>query len=115
MNNVLRPIPFGGQRVYGPWSRNSLEGACGALGCDLRAMVRSERIHQRHKDARELLLYFFGREAIIEEGEIGRVFGLGESSVSRRARMAKDKLEKDGKVRTRFEKIKSLINVPFNG
>jgi hypothetical protein len=115
MNNVLRPIPFGGQRVYGPWSRDSLEGACGALGCDLRAMVRSERIHQRYKDARDLLLYFLWERGDYRGGEIGRVFGLGESSVSRRARMAKDKLEKDGKVRTRFEKIKSLINVPFNG
>ena len=44
-------------------------------------------------------------------GEIGRVFGLGEPSVSRRARMAKDKLAKDRKFRARFEKIKSLINV----
>jgi len=58
---------------------------------------------------------FFWERGDYRGGEIGRVFGLGESSVSRRARMAKDKLEKDGKVRTRFEKIKSLINVPFNG
>ena len=39
------------------------------------------------------------------------MFGLGESSGSRRARMAKDKLEKDTKFRAGFEKIKSLINV----
>ena len=78
-------------------------------------MVRSERIHQRHKDARGLLLYFLWERGDYRGGGIGRVFRLGESSVSRRARMAKDKLEKDGKVRTRFEKIKSLINVPFNG
>ena len=44
-------------------------------------------------------------------GEIGRVFGLGEPWVSRRAIMAKDKLEKDRKFRARFEKIKSPINV----
>ena len=74
-------------------------------------MAQSERIDQRDKDARELLLYFLWERGDYRGGEIGRVFGLGESSVSRRAKMAKDKLGKDGKFRARFEKIKSPINV----
>jgi len=94
------------------WDAGELVGrACGALGCDLRAMAQSERIDQRDKDARDLLLYFLWERGDYRGREIGRVFGLGESSVSRRARMAKDKLEKDGKFRAGFEKIKSLINV----
>ena len=94
------------------WDAGELLGrACGALGCDLRAMAQSERIDQRDKDARDLLLYFLWERGDYRGGEIGRVFRLGESPVSRRARMAKEKLEKDRKLRARFEKIKSLIKV----
>ena len=58
-----------------------------------------------------MLLYFLWDGGDYRGGEIGKVFGLGESSVSRRARMAKEKLEKDKKFRGRFEKIKSIIKV----
>jgi putative transposase len=85
--------------------------ACRALGWDLRAMAQSRRISQRDKDARDLLVYFLWERGDYRGGEIGKVLGLCESSVSRRAGMAKEKLEKDREYRARYEKIKSIIKV----
>jgi putative transposase len=96
----------------GKWDAGEfVKRACGALGWDLQAMSPSRRISQREKDARDLLLYLLWERGDYRGKEIGEVFGLGESSVSRRARMVREKMERDRKFRAKCGKIKSIINV----
>lgn len=55
------------------------------LRCDVEAFRQGGRIRDSQKDDRDLLIYFLWERGVYKNREIGGLFGLGYSSVSRRA------------------------------
>jgi len=60
---------------------------------------------------RDLLIYLLWSTGWYNNQEIGNLFGLGYSSISRRVTIMKSKMSKEEEVNKRLEEIKSLIKV----
>ncbi|KKM17034.1 hypothetical protein LCGC14_1679750, partial [marine sediment metagenome] len=69
------------------------------------------RISDPDKLNRDLLIYLLWGTGWYSNQEIGNLFGLGYSSISRRVTIMKSKISKDDKINKRIIKIKSLIKV----
>jgi len=88
-----------------------LERAGEILKCDVEDFRRSPKIGKKEKDKRDLLLYILWELGIYSGREIGEVFGLGYSSVSRRAHMVRERIQKDKVLKKEFKDIKSKIKI----
>ena len=92
---------------------NDLEGfvrnAAEKLNCSLKDFAFCRRIKQFDKDNRDLLLYLVWDMELYSNKEIGELFGLTYSAVSRRAQIIQERLNSERKLQRRFEKIKSVI------
>jgi len=86
-----------------------LERAGEAFQCDVEDFRRSLKVGKKEKDKRDLLLYILCELGIYSGREIGEVFGLGYSSVSRRAHMVRERIQKDKVFEKEFKDIKSKI------
>ena len=64
-----------------------------------------------NKRKRDLLIYLLWSIGWYNNQEIGNLFGLGYSSISRRVAIMKPKIAKDCGILKRLEEIKSLIKV----
>ncbi|MDQ1273129.1 MAG: hypothetical protein QG591_1759, partial [Planctomycetota bacterium] len=58
---------------------------------------------------RDLLIYILWNTGWYNNKEIGNLFGLGYSSISRRVTIMKSMILKDGEIHKQLEEIKSLI------
>jgi REP element-mobilizing transposase RayT len=68
------------------------------------------RISDSNKLNRDLLIYLLWSTGWYNNQEIGNLFGIGYSSVSRRVSSMKSKISKDNEINKRLEYLKSLIN-----
>ena len=81
------------------------------LRCDVEAFRQGARIRESQKDDRDLLIYFLWERGVYKNDEIGDLFGLGYSSVSRRANILESRLKKDRKLQEKYAELKSLIKI----
>jgi len=88
-----------------------LERAGDSLKCDVEDFRRSFKIGKEEKDKRDLLLYILWELGIYSGREIGEVLGLGYSSVSRRAHIVRERIQKDKVFKKTFKDIKSKIKI----
>ncbi|MDR4503815.1 MAG: hypothetical protein MRK01_03355 [Candidatus Scalindua sp.] len=88
-----------------------LKIAAKVLKCDTGVFLRSSRISDSDKLNRDLLIYLLWSTGWYNNQEIGNLFGLGYSSISRRVAIVKSKITKDGKLNKRITEIRSLIKV----
>ncbi|OQY98313.1 MAG: hypothetical protein B6D35_12505 [Candidatus Brocadia sp. UTAMX2] len=88
-----------------------LKKAAQALKCNTTDFLPSARISNSHKLNRDMLIYLLWSTGWYTNREIGNVFGLGYSSISRRVAVMKSKMSKDDEMHKRLEGIKSLIKV----
>lgn len=88
-----------------------LERAGDCLKCDVEGFRRSSKIGKEEKDKRDLLLYILWELGIYSGREIGDVLGLGYSSVSRRAHIVRERIQKDKVFKKTFKDIKSKIKI----
>ena len=88
-----------------------LKKAAEVLKCDTDDFLQSSRICDANKLNRDLLIYLLWSTGWYSNQEIGDLFGLGYSSISRRVTIMKSKISKDDKINKRITKIKSLIKV----
>lgn len=79
------------------------------LKCDTRSFQQSLRIREDQKDNRDLLILLLWETGLYENKEIGMFFGIGPSSVSRRAGAMQSKLAKNHKLQNEYDRLKSLI------
>ncbi len=63
------------------------------------------------KDNRDLLIYLLWETGMHTNREIGELFGLTYSSISRRGNIAKERLKKKGNLDKKYKQLKSLIKV----
>ena len=81
------------------------------LRCDVEDFVQARRLSGAEKDIRDLLLYCIWRVGQLKNEQIGNLFGLSYSAVSHAVRSVKPKLEKDQRLRTKFNQINSLFQL----
>ena len=71
----------------------------------------SDRIFQKDVQDRDVLLYFLRGTGLYTNKQIGELFGLTYSAVSRRASIVKSQISKPSEMRRKYSRIKSIIKV----
>jgi len=92
-----------------------LEKASRILGCNLTNFKKSLRISEHDKYNRDLLIYLLWETGLYKNREIGDLFGLTYSSVSRRAAIVRNRIARDNKFKKQFKQLKSqsMMRPPF--
>lgn len=85
-----------------------LKKAAEVLKCNTNDFIQSSRISEENKYNRDILIYFLWSTGWYSNQEIGKLFGLCYSSISRRVTIMKSK---DYKIKERITMIKSQIKV----
>jgi REP element-mobilizing transposase RayT len=88
-----------------------LRRAAAILGCDLGQLKRSRRVTQSDKTNRDMLIYLLWQTGRFSNSEIAAQFELNYSSVTRRAGAFDRQLERNEKLKYKYEKFKSQIKV----
>ena len=88
-----------------------LKSAAKAINFDLEKLKQSDRIFQKDIQDRDVLLYFLRGTGLYTNKQIGQLFGLTYSAVSRRASIVKSEIWKQSEMRRKYSLIKSIIKV----
>ena len=104
-------IPKKRQVLRDTTPKTILEKAAKILKCNTNDFLQSPRICHSDKLNRDLLIYILWNTGWYNNKEIGNLFGLGYSSISRRVTIMKSMILKDGEIHKQLEEIKSLIKV----
>jgi REP element-mobilizing transposase RayT len=88
-----------------------LKKAAASINCNLKRLVRSNRIFGSEKDNRDLLIYFIWKSGSLTNEKIGALFGLTYSSVSHSIRSVKSRLKKDGELKAKFAQLNSQFKI----
>jgi putative transposase len=88
-----------------------LKRAAKAIDFDLTKLGQSHRIFQKDVQDRDVLLYFLRETGLYTNKQIGELFGLTYSAVSRRASIVKSQISKPSEMRRKYSRIKSIIKV----
>ncbi len=88
-----------------------LKSAAKILDCDIETFRRSARISKKDVQNRDILLYYLRDTGRYTNKQIGELFGLTFSAVSRRANIIKSEIFKKTKIRRKYNLIKSTIKV----
>ncbi len=88
-----------------------LEKAAAFLGADLKRMKNSRKVPAQLVLDRDLMLYLVWQQGHQTNQQIGELFGLTHSAVSRRISIYKDLLLLDKSARERLEQVKSKIKI----
>ena len=86
-----------------------LNKASKVLQCDLERMKNCARISESEKLNRDILLYWLWQEGKYTNLQIGELFGLTHSSVSRRVTIIRKKIGLEQNFQCQIEAIKSQI------
>ncbi|MCP4265081.1 MAG: hypothetical protein GY777_05820 [Candidatus Brocadiaceae bacterium] len=84
-----------------------LRKAAKVLKCDTNDFAKSPRISYEKKQNRDLLICFLWSTGWYSNQEIGNLFGIGYSSVSRRVSIMKANISKDDKINKRLKGLYS--------
>lgn len=90
---------------------NILKKAAKILKCDTDVFLYSFRISDSNKLNRDLLIYLLWNIGWYDNQEIGNLFSIDYSSISRQVTIMRSRIPKDDKINKRITKIKSLIKV----
>jgi REP element-mobilizing transposase RayT len=85
--------------------------AASFLGSDVEQFRKTARISSSRVLERDLLLYFIWHLGIRTNSQIGEIFGLTGSAVSRRVAVLKTKAANDKLIRRKITELKSLIEI----
>jgi len=88
-----------------------LKSAAKAINFNLTKLRQSDRIFQKDIQDRDVLLYFLRGTGLYTNKQIGALFGLTYSAVSRRASIVKLKISKQSVMMRKYSLIKSIIKV----
>lgn len=88
-----------------------LEKAARILDCNVADYRSSLRISEPHRDNRDLLIYLLWKTGLYKNHEIGKLFGLTYSSISRRVNITRSRTSNDSKFKQQFKQLKSQIKM----
>jgi hypothetical protein len=81
------------------------------LGCDLDGFKKAARVSSRRVLDRDLLLYAVWQLGVRTNSELGAIFGMTGSAVSKRMAMLKCKAADNELIRERLTVIKAIIEI----
>jgi hypothetical protein len=81
------------------------------LNCDLATIKQSRRVLETEKDNRDMMIYYLWENGGITNEQIGDLFGLTYSSISRRVREFSERCKKDKSLKRNYDWLKSQIKV----
>ena len=81
------------------------------LGCNPEVFRESLRICEADKTDRDLMVYFLWQTGRFSNREIGEVFGLSYSSVSKRASIVRKRLREEKTFKDEFARLNVLIKM----
>ncbi len=87
-----------------------LKKAARILNCNVADYRSSLRIPEQHRDQRDLLIYLLWETGLYKNQEIGDLFGLTYSSISRRVNITRSSMSNDSKFKRQFKQLKSQID-----
>ncbi len=88
-----------------------LKSAAKVINFNLTKPSQSDRILKKDIQDRDVLLYFLRGTGLYTNKQIGELFGLTYSAVSRRANIVKSEISKQSEIRQKYSLIKSMIKV----
>ena len=88
-----------------------LTKATAFLGCDVEDFKKTARVSASRVLDLDLLLYVVWQSGVRTNSQIGEIFGLTGSAVSRRVGVLKLKSENDKSIRKKMVEIKSIIEI----
>jgi putative transposase len=88
-----------------------LKNAADQLGCDLTRLSAARRVSGEEKDKRDLLIYWVWQSGILNNEQVGNLFGLTYSAVSHNVTEIKKKLRTDKGLRTLIRQLNSQFKV----
>jgi len=88
-----------------------LKSAAKVINFNLKKLNQSDRILKKDIQGRDVLLYFLRGTGLYTNKQIGELFGLTYSAVSRRANIVKSEIFKQSEMRQKYSLIKSMIKV----
>ena len=88
-----------------------LKRAAKVIKFNLTKISQTDRIHKKDIQDRDVLLYFLRGTGLYTNQQIGELFGLTYSAVSRRANIVKSEISKQPEMRQKYSHIKSMIKV----
>ena len=88
-----------------------LKSAAKVINFNLTKLSQSDRILKKDIQDRDVLLYFLRGTGLYTNKQIGELFGLTYSAVSRRANIVKSEISKQSEMRQKYSLIKSMIKV----
>ncbi len=88
-----------------------LKSAAKAINFNLTKLSQSDRIFKKDIQDRDVLLYFLRGTGLYTNKQIGELFGLTYSAVSRRANIVKSEISKQSEMGQKYSLIKSMIKV----
>ena len=88
-----------------------LKSAAKVINFNLTKLSQSDRILKKDIQDRDVLLYFLRGTGLYTNKQIGELFGLTYSAVSRRANIVKSEISKQSEMRQKYSPIKSMIKV----
>jgi len=88
-----------------------LAKVAGFLGCDVGEFKKTSRVSSSRVIKRDLLLHAVWQLGVRTNTQIGEIFGLSGSAVSKRVAVLKSKAADDKLIREKLAQIKSLIQI----
>lgn len=88
-----------------------IRNAAEVLGFKLEAVRKRGRVREDEKEGRDILLYLLWESGIYTNKEIGAMFGLSYSAVSRRVGLLRPRLLKDRQLKKKYNKANALIKM----
>lgn len=81
------------------------------LKCNVNDFVNAGKVTGENKTKRDLLIYLLWNTGLYNNIEIGKLFSLGHSSISRQASVLKSKLSNNSQLRKELKSLNSRIKV----
>jgi len=88
-----------------------VQEAARLLKCDTEKFKQAPGVTKEDRQDRDMVLYFIRETGLYTNRQIGNIFGLTYSAVSRRANIIKLKIGKSKELNNKYRQIKSLIKV----
>jgi hypothetical protein len=82
-----------------------------ALGMEVEQLRQRGRVKAQERDSRDVLVYFLWKSGIYTNAEIGKLFGLSYSAVSKRVGLLQPRLLKDNQLKRKYNKVNALIKM----
>jgi len=88
-----------------------IKKASKALHIDLETVCRSRRVTKKDKDHRDFLIYLLWESGRFNNRQIASFLGTSYSNVSKRISQIRGRLDKDKKLREKYQALNALIKV----